>query len=448
MTAIAENKTALLSAESVFKYYGEGSKRILVLKDVNLAIREGEIIAILGPSGSGKSSLLRILAGLSTASEGSVRFQDTVQTGPNPHVAIVFQTFALFPWLSVYQNVEVGLLNSDVPEIQRRRRILEAIDVIGLDGFEDAYPKELSGGMRQRVGFARALVVQPEILFMDEPFSALDVLTGENLKKELLSLWRSRKIPTKAIVMVTHNIEEAVVMGDRLVVMGSNPGVVRVDMPGLPVEERGKMHPEHVRLVDYLYGVMTNPKEAVAPFGGMEHVSQPVGQPTRAYQLLPHVPVGQVTGLVERLHADGDREDIYALGRELQMEVDDLLPLVQAIDMLDLGNIEEGDVYLTAAGVHFAVAGVQEEKEVFREQAVAHVQLIKHVLRLLDRSGNGRIRREAVLRELASCFSEEEAERQLDTAIDWGRYAELFAYDDQEGVFYREVPDSSPSSGG
>ncbi len=448
MATVVQSTSALLSAESIIKYYGDGSKRILVLKDVNLAIREGEIIAILGPSGSGKSSLLRILAGLSAASEGTVRFQGTVQTGPNPHVAIVFQTFALFPWLSVYQNVEVGLLNSDVPEIQRRRRILEAIDVIGLDGFEDAYPKELSGGMRQRVGFARALVVQPEILFMDEPFSALDVLTGENLKKELLSLWRSRKIPTKAIVMVTHNIEEAVVMGDRLVVMGANPGVVRVDMPGLPVEERGKMHPEHVRLVDYLYGVMTNPKEAVAPFGATEPLSQPAAQPTRAYQLLPHVPVGQVTGLVERLHADGDREDIYALGRELQMEVDDLLPLVQAIDILDLGNIEEGDVYLTAAGVHFAVAGVQEEKEVFREQAVAHVQLIKQILRRLDASGNGRLRREAILRELASCFSEDEAERQLDTAIDWGRYAELFAYDDQEGVFYREVPDSSPSSGG
>jgi NitT/TauT family transport system ATP-binding protein len=448
MATVVQNKTAILSAESVVKYYGDGSKRILVLNDVNLDIREGEIIAILGPSGSGKSSLLRILAGLSMASEGTVRFQGAVQTGPNPHVAIVFQTFALFPWLTVYQNVEVGLLNSDVPEIQRRRRILEAIDVIGLDGFEDAYPKELSGGMRQRVGFARALVVQPEILFMDEPFSALDVLTGENLKKELLSLWRSRKIPTKAIVMVTHNIEEAVVMGDRLVVMGSNPGVVRVDMPGLPVEERGKMHPEHVRLVDYLYGVMTNPKEAVAPFGATEPVAQTKVPSPKAYQSLPHVPVGQVTGLVERLHADGNREDIYALGRELQMEVDDLLPLVQAIDMLDLGNIEQGDVYLTAAGVQFAVAGVLEEKVVFREQAIAHVQLIQHILHLLDHSGNGRVRREAVLRELASCFSEEEAERQLDTAIDWGRYAELFAYDDQEGTFYRESPDTSPSSGG
>ena len=303
MTSTADTGATLLSAEHVTKYYGDSAKRILVLHDVSLSIREGEIIAILGPSGSGKSTLLRILAGLTEASEGTVRFRGEAQTGPNPHVAIVFQTFALFPWLTVYQNVEVGLLNSDVPEMQRRRRILEAIDVIGLDGFEDAYPKELSGGMRQRVGFARALVVQPEILFMDEPFSALDVLTGENLKKELLSLWRSRKIPTKAIVMVTHNIEEAVTMGDRLVVMGANPGVVRVDMPGLPIEERGKEHAEHVRLVDYLYGVMTNPGEEVArlPRRSARRARRRDGRHA-PIKSLPHVPVGQVTGLVERLH--------------------------------------------------------------------------------------------------------------------------------------------------
>jgi NitT/TauT family transport system ATP-binding protein len=437
----------LLGAEHVVKYYGDGNKRILVLHDVSLSIHEEEIIAILGPSGSGKSSLLRILAGLMPPSEGTVRFRGEAQTGPNSHVAIVFQSFALFPWLTVYQNVEVGLLNSSLPETQRRRRILEAIDVIGLDGFEDAYPKELSGGMRQRVGFARALVVQPEILFMDEPFSALDVLTGENLKRELLGLWRSHKIPTRAIMMVTHNIEEAVYMGDRLIVMGANPGVVRVDMPGLPVEERGKEHPEHVRLVDYLYDVMTNPGEEVAPFHPEAPNTRAGGQPTRAYQVLPHVPVGQVTGLVERLHAEGDRADVYALGRELQMEADDLLPLIQAIDLLGMGDVEAGDVYLTPAGVHFAEAGVLEEKEVFRDQARTNLQLIQAILSALTNSGSKRVRRETLLQKLEHCFSPEEAERQLDTAIDWGRYAELFAYDDQDGIFYLEETngDDSPA---
>jgi NitT/TauT family transport system ATP-binding protein len=429
---------ALLSAEHVTKYYGDDSKHILVLEDVSLNIREGEVIAILGPSGSGKSTLLRILAGLTNASDGNVRFRGELQNGLNSHIAIVFQTFALFPWLTVYQNVEVGLLNSNVPETQRRRRILEAVDVIGLDGFEDAYPKELSGGMRQRVGFARALVVQPEILFMDEPFSALDVLTGENLKKELMSLWQTRKITTKAIVMVTHNIEEAVTMGDRLVVLGHNPGVVRLDMAGLPVEERGKEFPEHVRLVDYLYGVMTNPLDDAPAFRAETPTVRAGGRPMRAHQTLPHVPVGQVTGLVERLHADGDRADIYALGRELQMEVDDLLPLIQAIDMLNLGDVEAGDVYLTPAGVRFAEAGVLEEKEVFREQVRASVVLIRQIVAALDESPSHRVRQDTILKGLTSCFSEDEADRQLDTAIDWGRYAELFAYDEQDGVFYVE----------
>jgi NitT/TauT family transport system ATP-binding protein len=428
----------LLSADQVTKYYGEGARRSLVLQDINLHVRDGEIMAILGPSGSGKSSLLRILAGLSEPTAGTVRFRGASQRGINPHIAIVFQTFALFPWLNVYQNVEVGLLDSDLPEMQRRRRILAAIDLIGLDGFEDAYPKELSGGMRQRVGFARALVVQPEILFMDEPFSARDVLTAENLKKERLSLWRSQKIPTRSIVMVTHNIEEAVGMGDRLVVMGHNPGVVRVDMAGLPLAERGKESPEHVRLVDYLYDVITDPVGPVPPFRAETPPVRPAA-PAMPYQVLPHVSVGQVTGLVERLHADGDRVDIYALGRELQMEVDDLLPLVQAIDMLGLGDIEAGDVYLTPAGVHFAEAGVLEEKEVFREQVRAQVQLIRSILTELVASPAGRVREETILKQLEDCFSADEAQRQLATAIDWGRYAELFAYDEQEGVFYQEA---------
>lgn len=429
----------ILQAEQVTRCFGEGANRHLVLKEVSLEIREGEIAAILGPSGSGKSTLLRILAGLSEPSEGVVRFRGATLKGVNPHIAIVFQTFALFPWLTVYQNVEMGLLNTDVPETQRRRRVLAAIDVIGLDGFEDAFPKELSGGMRQRVGFARALVVQPEVLFMDEPFSALDVLTAENLKKELLSLWRSRKIPTQAIVMVTHNIDEAVAMGDRLVVMGRNPGTVRLDMPGLAIPERGKEQAEHVRLVDYLYNVMTNPEGEVTPYRPEAAPARPTPPSTRTpHQVLPHVPVGQVTGLVERLHVQHDRADIYALGRELHLEVDDLLPLIQAVDLLGLGDIEAGDVYLTPAGVRFAEGDILEEKAIFQDQARANIQLIQEILRELDAAPGRRLRRETILQKLADGFDAEEAERQLDTAIDWGRYAELFIYDDNEGIFTPE----------
>jgi NitT/TauT family transport system ATP-binding protein len=271
---------------------------------------------------------------------------------------------------------------------------------------------------------------------MDEAFSALDVLTAENLRKEVLTLWQSKTLQTSAIVMVTHNIEEAVIMGDHLLVMGHNPGVIRVDMPGLPVEERQREHPENNRLLDYLYGVMTNPTTEVPPFRAEAAPVRHVTIPVHAYQVLPHVPVGQVTGLVEMLHAGSDRADIYALGKSLKMEVDDLLPLVQAIDVLGLGDIEAGDVYLTPEGVKFAEAGVLEEKEVFRNQALANVQLIKRILKEMDASPSKRVRWDTMLRELAEYFSDEEAERQLETAIGWGRYGELFAYDDGDGEFY------------
>ena len=444
---VPANGEILLAAEHVVQNYGEDQKRILVLQDVSVQIREGEIMSILGPSGSGKSTLLRIMAGLITPSSGVVKFHDAPQVGPNPHISIVFQTFALFPWLTVYENVEMGLLVSDLSETQRRRRVLDAIDLIGLDGFEDAYPKELSGGMRQRVGFARALVVQPEVLFMDEPFSALDVLTAENLKKELLSLWRSRKIPTKAIVMVTHSIDEAVTMGDRIVVMGHNPGVVRVDMAGIPPAERGKDNPEHSRLVDYIYGVITKPSDHVAPFHPETAPARPAERPSHAYQVLPHVPVGQVTGLVERLHAQGDRADVYVLGRELHLEVDDLLPLIQAIDILGLGDIEAGDVYLTPTGIRFAEADVQEEKQIFSLQARNTVQLIKNIIQKIDASPQGEVRLEDIVAFLEECFSTDEAELQLETATDWGRYAELFSFDDDNGIFYRDTDmyDAAPS---
>lgn len=428
----------LLQASQITQYYGQSEKRILVLQDVSISVAEGELVAILGPSGSGKSTLLRILAGLIHPSQGEVRFRGEKMDGVNSHIAIVFQTFALFPWLTVYQNVELGLLNSDVPADEKRRRITEAIDIIGLDGFEEAYPKELSGGMRQRVGFARALVVQPEILFMDEPFSALDVLTAENLKRELLSLWRERKIPTRAILMVTHNIDEAVTMGDRVVVMGHNPGVVRVDMPGLPPAERGKDHPQHVRLVDYIYGVITNPDEHVAAFHPKSPPARPGRAPSRPYQVLPHVAVGAMTGLIERLHGQGDRVDIFKLGQELQMEVDDILPPLQAMDLLGLGDIESGDAYLTPLGIQFAEADIQARKAVFQRQASTNIQLIRQILAALEKLGGKDLRWDEMMEHLEGCFSENEAERQLDTAIQWGRYAELFAYDDEEGVFYLE----------
>jgi NitT/TauT family transport system ATP-binding protein len=435
----------VLAARTVSKYYGDEQEHVLVLDNIDLELRAGEFIALLGPSGSGKSTLLRILAGLIPPSQGEVLVHAQPLRGTNPQVAIVFQSFALYPWLTVLENVELGLLAKELTPKERSERALQAIDLIGLDGFETAYPRELSGGMKQRVGFARALVVEPEVLFLDEPFSALDVLVAENLRHELLDLWQARKIPTKAILMVTHNIDEAVSMADRLLVFGANPGRIRVELPGLPLAQRRRHAPEHAQLVDTIYRIMTNPQEDVASLlPGARRVQEPAGP--HAYQMLPHVNIGSLTGFIERLYALGGREDLYELARDLNMEADDLLPLAEAADLLGFGDIAEGDVFLTDIGKRFAEAGVLEEKEVFRQQALQSIELLRQITSRLQATPDHWMKEDSLLERLEQSFSPEEARRQLDTAIDWGRYAELFVYDDDAGEFSLEEESSIPRS--
>lgn len=440
----ATGQEVVLAARAVSKYYGEAPKRVLVLDDITLDLRANEFIALLGPSGSGKSTLLRILAGLVSPSSGEVLVRGRPLQGTNPQVAFVFQTFALYPWLTVLDNVELGLLARELPATERRERALRAIDLIGLDGFETAYPRELSGGMRQRVGFARALVVEPEVLFLDEPFSALDVLVAENLRHELLDLWQARKIPTRAILMVTHNIDEAVQMADRLLVFGANPGRIRVELPGLPREQRQMKQSAHAQLVDTIYRVMTNPQEEVSALLPGARVRQP-GPPALPYQTLPHVSIDELTGFIERLHAQGGREDLYELARDLQMEADDLLALAQGTTILGFADLDAGDVLLTAAGRRFAEADILEEKAIFRQQAVMSIALLRQITRSLEAEPDHRVQEDMFLRALEQSFSVPEARRQLDTAIDWGRYAELFAYDDEAGEFFLEEAEPATS---
>ncbi len=427
-----------------------GAPPHLVLDNIDLQIHIGEFVALLGPSGSGKSTILRILAGLLQPTSGEVLFKGVPQHGPNPHVAIVFQSFALFPWLTVLQNVELGLEAQELTRTQRLKRALAAIDMIGLDGFEDAYPKELSGGMRQRVGFARALVVEPVLLFMDEPFSALDVLTAANLRKELLGLWQAKDMPTRAILLVTHNIDEAVSMADRILVMGTNPGHIRVELPGLPHEQRGVQCPEHTETVDLIYRIMTSPQEDIntlLPKVVPQAKTGPlVLTPTRAFQILPHVAIGDVTGLVELVHAHGDRDDLYQLGRHLHLDIDDLFPIFEAADLLDMAETQEGDLVLTEAGKRFAEAGVLEEKKVFREQALAHVVLLRKIVHELEAAPEHTLSEEHFLNILKKHFGTEEAQAQLDTAINWGRYAELFTFQDARGIFRLEEPETAETT--
>jgi NitT/TauT family transport system ATP-binding protein len=428
----------ILAARGVTKFYAGKTDRVLVLDNITLELRAGELVALLGPSGSGKSTLLRTLAGLVRPSSGEVLVHGQPLEGPNPQVAIVFQSFALYPWLTVVQNVELGLLAKDVPRAERRKRSLAAIDLIGLDGFEDAYPRELSGGMKQRVGFARALVVEPEALFMDEPFSALDVLTAQNLREQLLDLWTDREMPTRAILMVTHNIEEAVGLADRLVVLAADPGRIRADIPGLPLEKRRQKTPEYSTLVDAIYRLMTSPQARVED---ILPLARPVQAPIieRTYQTLPDAKIDDLIGLVSHLDEVNGRQDLPVLARDLQLEVNDLLPLIDGLAILGLGAAQEGDAVLSELGRQFAAAeDVQQQKQIFRAQVMHNVELIRQIVDQLRDSDEHSFKEDALLEQLQEHFSEPEARRQLDTAIDWGRFAELFAYDDDTGELYLE----------
>ncbi|MFN6483929.1 MULTISPECIES: nitrate/sulfonate/bicarbonate ABC transporter ATP-binding protein [unclassified Nostoc] len=426
----------LIALRNVRKSYQQpNGQQIVILENINLELRPGEIVALLGPSGSGKSTLMRIIAGLISPSQGEILYHNHPLIGLNPGVAIVFQSFALYPWLTVLENVELGLKAKGEPLDSRRQKALQMIDIIGLDGFENAYPKELSGGMRQRVGFARALAVEPELLCMDEPFSALDVLTAENLRFELLDLWLERRIPTQAVLIVTHGIEEAVIMADRIIVLGRNPGRIRADLPVTLPHYRDRKHPSFQALVDRVYTIITNPElDKIEP---PATTSVPNATPQPKYQSLPAVRIGSVAGLLELLE-DRQEKDLYRLAQELQLEVDDILPIVEAAKLMDFVELAEGDISLKPIAQEFINGGIDERKQIVRSQLLTHIRLVQQIYRLLEAKNNQRIPEELVLDILETHFSPQEAERQLQTVVDWGRYAEIYGYDEPSGQIFLE----------
>ncbi|HEY9600404.1 MAG TPA: nitrate/sulfonate/bicarbonate ABC transporter ATP-binding protein [Allocoleopsis sp.] len=428
----------LITLENINKSYQQpNGQQITILENISLELKPGEIVALLGPSGSGKSTLMRIIAGLIAPTRGQILYHNRPLVGLNPGVAIVFQSFALYPWLTVLENVELGLKAKGENRDMRREKAIKMIDIIGLDGFENAYPKELSGGMRQRVGFARALAVEPELLCMDEPFSALDVLTAENLRFELLDLWLDRRIPTQSILIVTHGIEEAVILADRIIVLGRNPGRIRANFPVSLSHYRDRKSPEFQALVDRVYQILTNPELEPVDLPTKTSPSQST-QPTK-YQSLPHVRIGSIAGLLELLE-DRQEKDLYLLGQELQLEVDDILPIVEAAKIMALVTLQSGDIQLTAIGQQFIAGNIDERKQTVRQQLLANCLLIQRIYRLLRAKRNQRIPEELILDILESHFSSQEAEQQLATAIDWGRYAELYSYDEPAGEIFLEQP--------
>jgi len=417
----ADEKTIIEARQIEKSFKQKDGSEIQVIAPVDLTVSSNTITALLGPSGSGKSTLLRILTGLTAPTAGEVLWHGQPVTECGPNVAIVFQSFALFPWLTVLENVESPLLARGMEHAERHARALKALDAVGLKNFETAYPKELSGGMKQRVGFARALAVEPEVLFMDEPFSALDVLTAENLRGDLMDLWLAKKIPTRSIFIVTHNIEEAVLLADRVIVLGRNPARIRADFRIVLPQPRDRKSAAFFPYVDYIYKVMTQPELVLAP---------PCATDKRPAPILPHARPGGVAGLLELLIDRGGEEDLYHVAETLLLEVDDLLPILDAATMLGFATAHEGDVKITPQGRTFAEADISTRRRLFRE-ALTHVPLMQQIVSTLESKTDLTMPVEFFRDLLDERLPVHEVDLQIETALNWGRYADIFTYDSE-----------------
>ncbi len=433
-------QTPFLQLKHVSQVYRSGERRFYAVQDVNLSIQEGEFVCLLGPSGCGKSTLLRIITGLQPPTEGQVLYRGEPLVGVNPHATIVFQTFALFPWLTVQENVEIALKARGVPKRVRVPRTLDLLDRVGLDGFEMAYPRELSGGMRQKVGFARAMAVEPELLCLDEPFSALDVLSAETLRGELLELWASGKIPTRAILMVSHNIEEAVFMADRLLIMDKSPGRVVAEIQvDLPHPRQRKSQP-FLEYVDRVYGILAGKTQP-------EHIelgSAP-GKPGST-RWLPDVRLNDLIGLVEYLaETPGQTHDIYQLAEELSIDSDTLLKLIDALELLGFATVDNGDITLTPLGETFSEASILTRKEIFATR-IRRLPIFRWLIEMLRHAAGHALKWDVIHTALSLELPPPEAEKQGKILINWGRYAEILAYDNEERVITLEPDAFRPAS--
>ncbi|MBP9500617.1 MAG: ATP-binding cassette domain-containing protein [Candidatus Promineofilum sp.] len=431
----------LLQLENVHHAYGTGIRRFTAVENVNLSLADGEFVALLGPSGCGKSTLLRIITGLQAPSQGRVLYRGQELRGVNPHASIVFQTFALFPWLSVSENVELALKIKGVDPDQRVQQAEDLLDRVGLGGFETAYPRELSGGMRQKVGFARAMAVEPELLCLDEPFSALDVLSAESLRGELLELWTEGKIPTKAILMVSHNIEEAIFLADRIVVMDKEPGRIiaehKVDLPH-PRQRKSKEFQAQVDLVYATLAGQTRPEK--------EELGSAPGESGRTRQL-PEVAISDLAGLLEHLsESEEPRHDIYILEDELGVSANHLLSLTETAEMLGFAAIAQGDIELTPLGQAFAEAGILARKAIFAARA-RRLPMMKWLLSMLRAAEKQELKLEVIEAALGLEFPPDVAENQINTLINWGRYAELLVYDDHTEIIALETEAARATAG-
>jgi len=431
---------ALVEVRNVSHRFARNGQELLVLRDVTLAVRPGDVTVILGPSGCGKSTLLRIMTGLIAPSAGDVLCHGAPLVGVHPSAAIVFQSFALYPWLTVTENVRVGLHRKGIAGAEGDERIRRAIDLVGLEGFEEAYPKELSGGMKQRVGIARALVGGPELLCMDEPFSALDVLTAESLRSEVYGLWTRGDLGLKGMVLVTHLIEEAVFLGDRIVILGANPGAIREIVPNPLPHPREYRSAEFLALVDRIHAAIT---EIHLPDAAPAAGSVPLRP---RIEPLPAAHVEEIVGLLEVVHDHGDNINLFALASHLRLDIGRAILAIKAAELLELVETPRQDVRLTAPGRAFVAADPDGRKRIYHRQLRA-IPTFAYLVDALRRAPDLRLPADVIEEELAMHVPEEPIEQLFDTVVSWGRYGELLGYDPETREVYLDT-ESTAADGG
>lgn len=421
--------SSLLKLSSISQAFDKNDhQKYKVLDNINLEVCEDKIIALLGKSGCGKSTLLRIIAGLSEPSRGSIHL-----SRPDLKISMIFQSFALFPWLSVYENVELGIRS--LPKIIRHKKVLEAIDLIGLDGFESAYPRELSGGMKQRVGFARALVVQPDILLMDEPFSALDILTANSLKHDFLDLWQQKKTLLKSVIIVTHSIEEAALIADQIIILSSNPGRIEAMIDNNIARPRNIDNNDFKALVSKIYNQMSTIADNTLAIRSDNKAD------ILLYKL-PNVSPNSLSAIAKTIASEpyNSKIKLAELTKILKMNVSEVMNLIEGLKILKFAKITNDNIKLNKNGLTFAISNLKKRKEIFAKQLVTNVSLINYIIDILNNRQGNKASYERFKTYLEDHLSSIQADQSLITAIGWGRYAELFSYNDILKEFNLENP--------
>lgn len=425
----------ILELKNVSKNFQlESGKQLRVLDQINLSIEENQVVALLGPSGSGKSTCLRIMCGLHSATEGEVLSRGQKLEGINTDVSMVFQSFALFPWETIKKNIEISLIPLNLSAEEMKSRIKQSIDIVGLEGFEEAYPRELSGGMKQRVGVARALAMQRPILFLDEPFSALDVLTADTLRDEIMKIFLSHKTPTTCLVIVTHNIQEAVQMADRILVMGSNPGHIRAEFANRLPHPRIPESAPFAELVQKIHGLIT---ETFIP-DTLQSELNPRGPKSSLVEILPDVQMIEIIGVIETIHAEGGAIDVFILSSDIRKDFGHTLSLVKAAELLGLVETPKQLVILTKDGQNFVKGDINHRKKMLHDK-FSQLLLVQKTTELLKESESIRIPLQELEEKLSEWIPSEDPEKVAHVLISWGRFAEYFGYNDNTKSIYLDV---------